>query len=88
MTPDEAKERAGQAKYLLDHPLLKETFANAEIALNQAVRTAKTPEEAFKAAIACQVFELIRSQLQAHLETEKVINFNQKRSILDSVLRR
>jgi hypothetical protein len=88
MTPEDAKARADQAKFLLSNPLLKECFENAEIALNQAVRQAKTETEAFKAAIACQVFELIRGQIQAHLETEKVINFNQKKSILDSVLRR
>jgi hypothetical protein len=85
LTPDEAKERAGQAKYLLDHPLLKETFANAEIALNQAVRTAKTPEEAFKAAIACQVFELLRGQIQAHIETGKIIEYNFKPTLRERI---
>ena len=78
MSPEEAQERSAQAQRLLANPLLKESFQNAEAALNQAVRSAKTPEEAFKAAIACQVFELIRGQLQAHIETEKVISFNFK----------
>ena len=85
MTPAEAKERADQATYLLSHPLLKETFSNAEQALNQAVRLAKTPEEAFKAAIACQVFELIRGQLQAHVETAKVMQFNFKPTLRERV---
>jgi hypothetical protein len=88
MSPEEAKERAEQAKHLLNHPLLKECFHNAETALNQAVRSAKTPEEAFKASLACQVFELLRREIQAHLETEKVIAFNTRPSIVDRVLRR
>jgi hypothetical protein len=88
MSPEESKDRAEQAKYLLSHPLLKECFENAEIALNQAVRQAKTPEEAFKAALACQVFELLRGQLTAHIETQKMIAFHATRSVLDKVLGR
>jgi hypothetical protein len=79
MSPEEASGRAEEAKHLLSNPLLKESFDNAEAALNQAIRQAKTPEEAFKAAIACQVFDLIRGQLQAHIETAKVMDFNMRR---------
>lgn len=89
MNPDEARAKAGQARQLLDDPLLKECFDNAEAALNQAVRQAKTEKEAFKAAIACQVFDLLRHQLVAHIETAKVIEFNFKdKGMIDRMLGR
>jgi hypothetical protein len=40
------------------------------------VKQSKTPEEAFKAAIALQVFDLIKNALQSHIETAKVMEFN------------
>ena len=85
MNPDEAKLRAAHAQQLLNDPLLKESFDNAEKALNQAVRVAKTQEEAFKAALACQVFELLRSQLQAHIETGKIIEYNFKPTLRERI---
>ena len=88
MNKDEANARAEHAKQLLTDSLLKESFDNAEALLNQAVRSAKSPEEAFKAAIACQVFELLRGALQTHIETAKVIEFNTKKSFVDKVLGR
>lgn len=90
MSPEEANSKAADAKRLLNDPLLRESFDNAETALNKAVRLAKTPEEAFKSAIACQVFELIRGQIEAHVETAKVIEFNfqNRQSLLNRLTRR
>jgi molecular chaperone GrpE (heat shock protein) len=89
LSPEEASQRAAKAQQLLNDEMLKESFDNAEKALNQAVRSAKTPEEAFKAVIACQVFELIRNQISSHIETAKVIEFNFKnKSFIDRVVGR
>jgi hypothetical protein len=85
LNKEDAKLRAARAVQLLNDPLLRECYDNAEKALNQAVRIAKTPEEAFKAAIACQVFELIRGQLQAHIETGKIIEYNFKPSLRERI---
>jgi hypothetical protein len=85
MTPEEAKSRAERARQLLEDPMLKEVFNDAEKALNQAVRAAKTEQEAFKAAIACQVFELLRNQIQSHIETAKVIEFNFKPTLRERI---
>ena len=76
MTPDEAKIRAERAKQLLDDPLLKESFDLAQTALIQAIRVAKTDQEAFKATIAFQVFELVRDSIRTHIETGKIIEYN------------
>ena len=86
MTPEEAKDRAVRAKQILDDGLVKEAFAAAEDALNRAVRAAKTEPEAFKAAIACQVFELIKGSIQGHIETAKIIEYNFKPSLRERIV--
>jgi hypothetical protein len=78
LTPEEARSRATQASQILNDTLVKEAFAAAEEALNRAVRAAKTPPEAFKAAIACQVFDLIKGSIEGHIETAKIIEYNFK----------
>lgn len=85
MTPDEAKARAERARQLLDDPMLKEAFEAAEDALNRAVRAAKTEAEAFKAAIACQVFDLIKGSLQGHIETAKIVEYNFKPTLRERI---
>jgi hypothetical protein len=88
MNQEEAKTKAAEATRVLNEPLLKEAFSNVEAALQQALRQVKTEQEAFKAAIACQVFDLIRSQLEAHVETAKIMSFNTQKGFLDRVLGR
>jgi protein-disulfide isomerase len=78
MNPDEAKARAERAKQLLDDGLLKESFDLAHEAIIQAVRVAKTEQEAFKAAIALQTYHLIKDSISTHIETGKIIEFNLK----------
>lgn len=86
MNPDEAKARAEHARQLLEDPMLKESFDLAQTALIQAIRVAKTDQEAFKATIAFQVFEVIRDSIKTHIETEKVIEYNFKdRTLLDKL---
>jgi predicted RNase H-like HicB family nuclease len=72
----EAQSRAEQARRLLSDPVLSSTYAECHSALVGAVKQSKTPEEAFKAAIALQVFDLIKNALQSHIETAKVMEFN------------
>jgi hypothetical protein len=90
MTPEEAKSRAERAKQILGDSLVKEAFSAAEEALNRAVRAAKTEPEAFKAAIACQVFDLIKGSIEGHITTAQIIeyNFKDKTSLLDRVMGR
>jgi hypothetical protein len=78
MSPEEAKQRAERARQLLNDPMLKEAFSAAEEALNRAVRAAKTDTEAFKAAIACQVFDLIKGSIEGHIATAKIVEYNFK----------
>ena len=85
MTPDEAKARAERARQLLEDPMLKEAFDASEEALNRAVRAAKTKDEAFKAAIACQVFDLIKGSLQGHIETAKIVEYNFKPTLRERI---
>ena len=81
MNPDEAQARAERARQILEDPMIKESFAAAEDALNRAVRAAKTEQEAFKAAIACQVFDLIKGSIEGHIQTAKIIEYNFKPSL-------
>ena len=76
MTPEEAKQRAQRAQQLLDDPMLKESFDLAHEAIIQAVRVAKTEQEAFKAAIALQTYHLIKDSISTHIETGKLIEYN------------
>lgn len=85
MNPDEAKARAERAKQLLDDPLLKESFELAEAALLQALRVAKTPEEAFKATVALQTYHLIKDSISTHIETAKVIEYNFRPSLRERI---
>lgn len=88
MTPEEAKLRAEKARQLLGDEMLKEAFDATHAALLDAVALAKTPEESFKAAVAIQVHRLIRDCITSHIETAKVIEFNNKRTFVDRVLGR
>jgi len=85
MSPEQAQQRAERAKQLLDDPMLKEAFQASEDALNRAVRSAKSPEEAFKAAIACQVFDLIKGSIEGHITTAKIVEYNFKPSLRERI---
>lgn len=76
---EEARNRAQQAQRLLEDPLLKDTFTQVSEALIRAVKSSKTEAEAFKSAIALQVFDLIVGQIKSHAETGKIMEFNQKK---------
>lgn len=76
MNVEEAKAKAERAKQLLDDPLLKESFSLAHEALLQALRVAKTEQEAFKATVALQTYHLIKDSITTHIETGKVIEYN------------
>ena len=73
---NQARQRAEKARQLLDDPLLKETFDLVSEALLAAVKSSKTEAEAYKGAIALQVFDLLKNQIRAHIETGKVMEFN------------
>jgi uncharacterized MAPEG superfamily protein len=85
LTPEEAKARADEAKILLANTMLKDAFNASEDALNRAVRAAKTEQEAFKAAIACQVFDLIKGSISGHIETAKIIEYNFKPTLRERI---
>lgn len=85
MNPEEAKQRAEKARQLLADPLLKESFDLAHEALLQALRVAKTQEEAFKATVALQTYHLIRDSIQTHIETGKIIEYNFKPTLRERI---
>lgn len=85
MNPEEAQRRAAHAQQLLDDPLLQEAFRAAEEALNRAVRASKNESEAYKAAIACQVFDLVRGAIEGHIQTAKIVEFNFKPTLRERV---
>lgn len=76
MTPEEAKNKADHAKQLLSDPILQESFDLAHEALLQALRVAKTQDEAFKATVALQTYHLIKDSISTHIETGKIIEYN------------
>jgi glycerol-3-phosphate acyltransferase PlsY len=88
MNPEEAQIRAEQAKQLLRDPMLIESFNATQEALVGAVKVARTQDESYKAAVALQVFDLIKGCITSHIETAKVIEFNSKRTFVDKILGR
>jgi hypothetical protein len=85
MNPEEAKSRAARAKRLLEDPMLMESFDLAHTAILQAIRVAKTPEEAFKATVALQTYHLIKDSISTHIETGKIIEYNFKPSLRERI---
>lgn len=85
MTPEEAKQKAERARQLLNDPILSESFDLAHTAILQAIRVAKTPEEAFKATVALQTYHLIRDSISTHIETGKIIEYNFKPSLRERI---
>jgi len=73
------KQRSENAKRLLEDPLWKDTLVEVNEALIRAVKSSKTEAEAFKSAIALQVFDLIVGQIKSHAESGKIVEFNQKK---------
>ena len=76
MNQEEAAQKAIRAKQLLADPILQESFALAHEALLQALRVAKTEQEAFKATVALQTYHLIKDSISTHVETGKIIEYN------------
>lgn len=74
-----AKSRSQQAQRLLEDPLFKDTLEAVNEALIRAVKSSKTEADAFRSAIALQVFDLIAGQIKSHAETGKIMEFNQKK---------
>ena len=85
MNPEEAQQRAERARQLLEDPLLRESFDLAHEALLQALRVAKTQEEAFKATVALQTYHLIKDSIKTHIETGKIISYNFKPTLRERV---
>ena len=85
MNPEEAKGRAEHAKRLLADSLLKESFDLAHEALLQALRVAKTEQEAFKATVALQTYHLIKDSISTHIETGKIIEYNFKPTLKERI---
>jgi hypothetical protein len=85
MNQEEAQARAEHAKQLLADSLLSESFTLAHEALLQALRVAKTPEEAFKATVALQTYHLIKDSISTHIETGKIISYNFKPTLRERI---
>lgn len=85
MTPEEAERKAERAKQLLNDPLIIETYQAVERALIQAAKSSKTPDEALKACIAMQVFDLLKNSIAAHIETDKIMKFNFRPTLKERV---
>jgi hypothetical protein len=85
VTPEEAKFKGDRAKQLLDDPIIKESFDLAHAAILQALRVAKTQDEAFKATVALQTFHLIKDSISTHMETGKIMAYNFKPTLRERV---
>lgn len=80
MTDEEverAKVRAEHAKRWLEDPLFKESLEMVNEALVRAVKGSKNEQEAFRAAIALQVYDGIVAMMKSHADTGKIVEFNQ-----------
>jgi hypothetical protein len=79
MTPEDASIRSERARQLLEDPLLKESLAanvNAAIAF---CASAKDEKEAWRACMTLKAVMDATKSIATHMETEKIMNFNQKK---------
>jgi len=72
----EVRNRAAKARQLLED--LEPYFIDTEKSLLMAAKGTKTENEALRAVIALQVFDLIKNTIAARIADEKVVEFNFK----------
>jgi hypothetical protein len=78
MTPEEAKTRAERAKQLLGDELLRGSLAALTEAAIAGCAQAKDEKESWRACATLKACMDIARGLASHLETAKVVEFNQK----------
>lgn len=66
---------AERAKQILEDPMVAEWFASVSNDLIAAVSSAKDEREAFRAAVAVQVFGKLRAHLTSYVESGKMAAF-------------
>lgn len=88
MTPDdEGKARdelrlAGQAKALLDHPLLKEAFASVDAKFVSLWRAGRlTPQERERCHIALELLDTIKAVIAKHVTTGELASRQIERAV-------
>lgn len=64
--------QAERAQQLMNDPIMKRILTETENQLVLAVKSSVTPDQAYKAAIAMQVFAIIRNSMNAMVETGKM----------------
>lgn len=75
LTPEQEIATAERAKQILDDPLVAAWFAGVSNDLIAAVNAAKDEREAFRAAVAVQVFGKLRAHLVSYIESGKMAAF-------------
>lgn len=78
MNPDEAKSRAERAKQLLSDDLLTGSLAAITEAAIAACSQARDEKDAWRACMTLKACMDVARGLASHIETAKVIEFNQK----------
>lgn len=82
LTPEQEIANAERAKQILEDPLVAAWFAGVSNDLLAAVTAAKDEKAAFRAAVAVQVFGMLRAHLVSYIESGKMAAFtlgNKKR---------
>lgn len=78
MNPEEAKSRAERAKQLLADELLRGSLAALTEAAISACAQARDEKDAWRACMTLKACMDVARGLASHIETAKVIEFNQK----------
>ena len=78
MNPEDAKARAERAKQLLGDELLKGSLAALTEAAIAACAQARVEKDAWRACMTLKACMDVARGLASHIETAKVIEFNQK----------
>jgi hypothetical protein len=78
MNTEEAKQRAERAKLLLGDELLRGSLAALTEAAISSCAQAKDEKDAWRACVTLKACMDVARGLASHLETAKVVEFNQK----------
>ena len=81
---------AERAQQLWNDPILQRVFTETENQLILAVKSATNPDQAYKAAIALNVFGLILNAIHGMIDTGKMaaIQIEQKRNWVQQIMKR
>lgn len=81
--------QAERARQLMQDPIMQKILSETERQLILAIKSAQTPDQAFKASIALQVFSVIGNSMEAMVQSGRMaaIQLEEKRKWFDKLRR-